>query len=82
MITGNLGLPTQASSDKVRQLVEGKSQEMGHQPSNVQVVVREQIQKSTRIYLVNESGTIQDFEHCDPDWLQKEMKEKDDTICE
>ena len=40
-IAEHMGLPTRASADEIRQLIEGKLAEEGREPRNVQVVVRE-----------------------------------------
>lgn len=83
IIAENLGLPTRASSDELRQLVDGKLLEMGHQPSNVQVIVQEQVQKIFFMQLIDESGVIQKGEYCVKSYgeqIEKEMKEKDKVI--
>ena len=54
-----LELPSGASSEETRQLIEGRLMELGHEPRNVQVVVAE----DQRIFLVNDKGTIASANH-------------------
>ena len=49
-----LGLPGGASMEETRQLIEGKLIELGHEPRNVQVIVKEDEQ----IFLVDDEGII------------------------
>ena len=49
-----LGLPGGASMEETRQLIEGKLIELGHEPRNVQVIVKEDKQ----IFLVDDKGII------------------------
>ena len=58
-----LELPTGASNEETRQLLEGKLMELEREPRNVQVVVRE----DKRIFLVYEEGIIVSTEHVSND---------------
>ena len=61
-IAGVLGLPTQASADELRQLIDGKLVEMDREASNVQVIIQEEIKKEECIFLVDETGVFQQTE--------------------
>ena len=63
-IATSLGLSTRASTDEVRQMVEGKLSESGHEPRNVQVVIQEpeagtESTNLVHLFLVDEAGEIE-----------------------
>ena len=69
-IASNMDLPTRASIDEVRQVIEGKLSESGREPRNVQVVIQEPKEgtesdahtPSVRLFLLNEGGVFQEIE--------------------
>ena len=66
-IAMNMGLPTRASTDEVRQMVEGKLSENGHEPHNVQVVIQEpeegtESEHLVHLFLVDEAGVFKEIE--------------------
>ena len=60
-----LELPGGASTEETRQSIEGKLMELGHEPRNVQVIVKEDRQ----IFLVNNEGIIAFTEHVSNDTM-------------
>ena len=46
-VASSMGLPTRVSTDDIRQLIEGKLSEEGHEPHNVQVVIQEPTQEES-----------------------------------
>lgn len=68
-IARNMELPTNASTDEVRQLIEGKLEEEGREPRNVQVIVQEPLEGTrdaareyARLFLVDETGVFREVE--------------------
>ena len=60
-----LELPSDGTSATLRQLIEGKLIELGHEPRNVQVIVAS---ADSKLYLADESGIIkQELEHVSPE---------------
>lgn len=58
-----LELPTTASSDDIRQMIDGKLTEMGHEPPNVQVVVQREVEGGRAyLYLQDASGVFLESE--------------------
>ena len=62
-----MGLLTRASTDEVRQMVEGKLSENGHEPHNVQVVIQEpeegtESEHLVHMFLVDEAGIFKEIE--------------------
>ena len=56
-----LELLSEGTSATLRQLIEGKLIELGHEPRNIQVIV---VTADSKLYLVDESGIIkQELEH-------------------
>ncbi len=53
-----LDLPTSASTDETRQLVEGKLEGLNKEPRNVQVIIQEVDDGSTSLYLTDEDGVF------------------------
>ena len=50
-IAKSLDLSTRASTDEVRQMVEGKLSDSGHEPRNVQVVIQESLKKVQKVQI-------------------------------
>ena len=62
-----LELPSEGTSATLRQVIEGKLVELGHEPRNTQVIVAS---VDSTLYLVDESGIIgQESEHVSPENL-------------
>ena len=62
-IAKSLDLSTRASTDEVRQMVEGKLSDSGHEPRNIQVVIQEPEEGTestnlTHSFLVDEAGVL------------------------
>jgi hypothetical protein len=57
-----MGLPTAASADELRQMIEGKVQERDREPRNVQVIVGE----DTTLKLCDERGAFLEVEREEP----------------
>ena len=56
-----LELPSEGTSATLRQVIEGKLLELGHEPRNTQIIVAS---ADSKLYLVDESGIIrQESEH-------------------
>ena len=56
-----LELPSEGTSATLRQVIEGKLLELGHEPSNTQIIV---VSADLKLYLVDESGIVrQELEH-------------------
>ena len=53
----SIGVSTEASVSEIRQMIEGKLQDMGHEPCNVQVIVQGEGEHAV-LYLVDDNGTI------------------------
>ncbi len=53
-----LDLPTSASADETRQLVEGKLEGLNKEPRNVQVIIQEVDDGSASLYLTDEDGVF------------------------
>ena len=60
-LAGGLGLPTTASSDDLRTLIEGKLTEAGRDPLHTQVVLREH-ERGTHMSLQDETGVFHEFD--------------------
>ena len=56
-----LGLPTQASGDELRQMIEGTLTDKGREPENVQVVIHERrrVTSELTVYLTDETGVFE-----------------------
>ena len=52
-----LDVPSEATLDEVRLLIEGKVQELGHEPSNTQVMVEETV-RGTKLTLLDHGGVF------------------------
>ena len=63
LIAQRLGLPTKASTEELRQLIDGQLGEAEHEPQNVQVIVQEVAGVELRVYLMDGTGV---FEECGP----------------
>ena len=64
-LTAMLELPSDGTLATLRQLIEGKLIELGHEPRNIQVIVAS---ADSKLYLVDESGIIkQESEHVSPE---------------
>ena len=50
-----LELPSEGTSATLRQVIEGKLLELGHEPRNTQIIVAS---ADSKLYLVDESGII------------------------
>ena len=58
-----LGLPTMASPDNIRQMIDGKLAEIGREPPNVQVVVQREVEGDRAyLYLQDASGVFLESE--------------------
>ena len=62
-IAESLKLPTACSTPTIRQLIEGKLIEMGHEPTNVQVILQGKDNLGYKLFLVDENGIISTFAH-------------------
>ena len=64
-VADKLGLPSNATANDLRQIVEGKLREMGHEPGNLQVAVEESPTMET-LQLLNAYGPIIEVRHDKP----------------
>ena len=64
-VADELGLPSNATATDLRQIVEGKLREMGHEPGNLQVAVEESPTVET-LQLLNAYGPIIEVRHDKP----------------
>ena len=64
-VADKLGLPSNATANDLRQIVEGKLREMGHEPGNLQVAVEESPTTET-LQLLNAYGPIIEVRHDKP----------------
>lgn len=65
-IATSMGLSTRASTDEVRQMVDGRLSEDGREPRNVQVVVQEPREGTdseivVHLFLVDETGVFEEI---------------------
>ena len=57
-LADGMGLPISGSLDSVRQLIDGKLEELGRDPRNVQVILQEHGSQGTHISLQDEEGVF------------------------
>ena len=67
----SLGVSTDASVSEIRQMIEGRFQDMGHEPCNVQVIVQGDGERAV-LYLVDDSGTIRKINGGDHEVLSRD----------
>jgi len=67
----SLGVSTDASVSEIRQMIEGRLQDMGHEPRNVQVIVQGDGECAV-LYLVDDSGTIRKINGGDHEVLSRD----------
>ena len=60
-----LDVPSEAMLDEVRLLIEGKVQELGHEPRNTQVMV-EETERGTKLTLLDHGGVFVTVEPQEP----------------
>ena len=77
-----LELPTTASANEIRQMIDGKLTEMGREPPNVQVVVQRELGGTlrARLYLQDESGVFMESEPAPEPHSHGNAEESDEEL--